>query len=258
MTIVGGVLGVLLVSAMFMFRPATSPSFDDPVGLASFPPPPFEPLGPDRLYEAYSRLGPVTVGGLPATLSVSRADNLVLPSGRVLASDAFYLDTPPFTVSLPAGKHPVLLLHVSGGQIGPNIAAAMVRVEGGNPVRWEGARTGASAPGTGPYVHAVDSGTSAFASAESVARMSALPRDGADALVDQLIDGYRAGVDYTLTATITVDQASGANIVTFSSGYGDGGYPSWFGFDSRGTAIALLTSFDLVDDPSTPPGSRTP
>ena len=264
MAIAGGLLGFVLVAVLFTFRPASGSSFDDPGDpVASFEPPPFEPLGPGGLYAGYERLAPVTVGGNPATLSVSRVDDLVLPSGRILASDAFYLDTPPFTVALPAGTHPVFLLTVTGPATGSTSAAAMVRVDGGRPIRWEGAQTADAPPGAEPFVHGVDSGTSSFASAEAIALLKSLPNDAQTALMDQLLDKYRNGGDFGVAESITVDPASGANIVTFLSGYGDGGYASWFGFDASGQAVALLTSFDLIDDPSKPrrrssPGGSAP
>jgi hypothetical protein len=198
----------------------------------------------------------VTVDGHPAKLAVSRVDDLVLRSGRILASDAYYLDTPPFTVALPAGTHPVLLLTVTGRDIGSTSAAAMVRVEGGAPIRWKGAQIRDAPPDAEPFIHGVDSGTSSFASAEAITHLRSLPTDARTALIDQLLDKYRNGGDFGVAQSITVDPATGANIVTFLSGYGDGGYPSWFGFDASGNAVALLTSFDLIDDPSKPTGSR--
>jgi hypothetical protein len=258
MAILGGVIGFGLVTALFMFRPASSSSIDDPGGLASFPPPPFEPLGPDDLFDAYASLGAVTVGGSPGTLSVSRADDLVLPSGRVLASDAFLLDAPPFTISLPPGRHPVMLLHATGADFGPAIAAAMVRVAEGRVIRWEGAQVRDAPTGADPFVYGVDGGTGSFASVEAVARLTSMPPDAATALVDQLVDKYSSGRGYVQSASITIDQSSGLNIVTFASGFGDGGYASWFGFDASGQPAALLTSFDLIDDPSKPTGSTAP
>jgi hypothetical protein len=250
------------VAVLFAVRPAgLSPAGGSPLepgyGVPSFAPSPFEPLGPEGLFEGYSTLGTVTIGGAPGTLSVSRADDLVLPSGRVLAADAFYLDTPGFTIELPAGRHRILLLHMSGSSVGSTIAAAMVRVGDRQPVRWEGART-ATSTGPEPFYYGVDSGTASFASTEAIERLRAMPADASSALVDQLVNAYSTGGDFKETASITVDPTSGANIVTFQSGYGDGGYPCWFGFDASGTAVALLTSFDLIDDPSIPTHSSAP
>ena len=246
----GGVLGIALVALLFMVRPHTSSaSLGNPAyPIASYQPPPFEVMGPEGLAAAYQHLGRVTIGGRPGTLSVSRADDLVLPTGRVGAGDAFFVDAEPFTTMLPAGSHPVFLLNVleAGGQ---SVAAAMVRVEDKHPVRWEGASV-RSHPKDVPFAYPVDSGTGSFVSPEAIARFESLPPEIADSLIDRLLEGYASTPETTFTVSITLDPASGANLVTFTSGYGDGGYPSWFGFDASGNPVALLTSFDLIDESS--------
>jgi hypothetical protein len=181
-----------------------------------------------------------------------------VPSGRIVAADAFFLDTPEFTVKLPAGRHHVLLLHVTAPDFGPRVAAAMIRAGEPSPVKWQGAQIAAAAAGAEPFAYGVDSGTGSFASAEAVERFKAMPSDLATALVDRLLADYKTGGEYRQTATITVDEASGLDIVTFWSGFGDGGYASWFGLDAEGEPVALLTSFDLIDDPTKPTGSPAP
>ena len=259
MTIVGGVLGVVLVALLFTIRGPSVPSFDYAGGAgASYPPPPFEPLGPEGLFESYTRLGAVTVSGSAARLSVSKAGDLVLPSGRVVAGDAFLLDGPPFTTTLPPGTHPVMLLHAMSGDFGSGVAAAMVRAGQTPVVRWEGAQVREMPAGSDPFVYGVDGGTGSFTSPEAISRLRSMPAESASALFDRLVDEYTRGGEYVQTATMTVDRASGLDIVTFTSGFGDGGYASWFGFDAAGKPVALLTSFDLIDDASRPTGSGRP
>jgi hypothetical protein len=259
MTIVGGVLGVALVALLFAIRGPSVPPFDYAGGAGpSYPPPPFEPLGPEGLFESYSRLGAVTVNGSPGRPSVSKAGDVVLPSGRVVAGDAFLLDDPPFTMTLPPGIQPVLLLHVASGDFGSSVAAAMVRVGEAPVARWEGAQIRDMSPGSDPFVYGVDGGTGSFTSPEAISRLRSMPSESANALFDRLVDEYSKGGEYVQTATMTVDSGSGLNIVTFASGFGDGGYASWFGLDAAGMPVALLTSFDLIDDPSRPTGSARP
>jgi hypothetical protein len=257
MAIVGGVLGVVVVAVLFTLRPATGSTFQDPgYPAVSIEPLPFEPLGPEGLAKAYESLGRVTVGGRPATLSLSRGEDLVLPTGRVGAGDGFFMDAQPFTVALPPGHHPVLLLNVVEAN-GQTVAAAMVHIEGGEPIRWEGAHlAGGTSPE--PFAYGVDSGTGSFISPEAVARLRSLPADQSSALADALLDEYSSDPVTVQTAAIVIDPTTGANVVTFNSGYGDGGYASWFGFDAGGRAVALLTSFDLIDDRARPTGSKVP
>lgn len=46
-------------------------------------------------------------------------------------------------------------------------------------------------------------------------------------------------------ADVRVDERSGANVITFSSGWGDGGYASFWGYDAEGKLTALVTDFAL-------------
>ena len=43
-----------------------------------------------------------------------------------------------------------------------------------------------------------------------------------------------------------MDQATQANIILFSSGLGDGYYPSYFGYDRDGSVVCLATDFGII------------
>ena len=53
--------------------------------------------------------------------------------------------------------------------------------------------------------------------------------------------------DWRSSVEVTVDPASGANVIGFSSGFGDGAYPSWFGLDANGDPLVLLTDFGILE-----------
>ena len=53
-------------------------------------------------------------------------------------------------------------------------------------------------------------------------------------------------VDTRSWANFTLEESKG-NLITFTSGLGDGVYPSYFGFDSHGTLVSLVTDFGFVD-----------
>ncbi len=44
-----------------------------------------------------------------------------------------------------------------------------------------------------------------------------------------------------------VDDSTHANVVAFASGFGDGAYPSYAGFDRDGRIVAVLTDFGILD-----------
>jgi hypothetical protein len=251
MAITGGIIGLVLVAMILSARPTGvvgdfEPGLGSFVPGASMPTPAVDPMGPDGLFAAYRDLGRVFVAGGPATLSVSRADDLVLPSGRLIAADAFYLDSPPFLTPLSPGRLPVMLLEVSMPGSGRSVAAAMVRDGRSEPVTWKPAQVAGGSgidPGK-PFTYGVDSGTGSFAGAEISGLLTRLTESQVEAVFDRIQKGLQAT---EVATTVTLDPITGANVVVFASGFGDGAYASWFGFDAAGRPVALLTSFDLVE-----------
>ena len=177
----------------------------------------------------------------------------MLPTGRIVAADVFFFTTEPFSRRLPVGRYPVLLLSSARDPdlVGAN-AAAMIRVAPGDPVSWEMAVTpGLDATTLQPgefFGYPVDSGTGAFASAEAVempgsdgGRRRCLRRPSISRGLYPSDGVYNPSVD------ITVDAASGVNVIAFVSGFGDGSYPSWFGLDADGRPLVLLTDFGILE-----------
>lgn len=58
-----------------------------------------------------------------------------------------------------------------------------------------------------------------------------------------------SGQTFPLTAEVEVDPASGANVVAFSSGFGDGAYPTFVGLGSDGQPAVVITDFGVLDAP---------
>jgi hypothetical protein len=253
MVALGGVLGIVLVAVIALAAPA-SPSVLVPAAPSASANP--APAGPpemaiEEVYGRFARLGQVTSGGSAAQLSISRAGDLVLQTGRVVAADVFLFDNIPFTRWLPSGTHPVFVLHATAGS-DDRIAAAMIRVAPGDPVRGEPALTPGLDPSRVPpdqfFGYGVDSGIGCFASAEAVEYLS---RAGARAG-----DAYSARVqaamfpsknEFHLVADIPLGDGAGLNVVAFQSGWGDGGYPSYFGLDAAGKPLVLLTNFGILN-----------
>jgi hypothetical protein len=49
-------------------------------------------------------------------------------------------------------------------------------------------------------------------------------------------------------ANVCVDEERGVNIIAFESGWGDGGYPSYFGYDENEQVVCLITEFGVLDE----------
>ena len=207
----------------------------------------------DDLYAAFSRPGRASVGGRAAALAVVPAGELVLPTGRIVASDAFLLSTEPFSTTVAPGRYPVSVLSATDDRgLGSDVAAAMLRLAPGDPVSWQTALVAGQdvttlEPGTF-FGYPVDSGTGSFASPEAVERVKDEPAYDAysarfQAAMFPTPDARTSSVD------LVVDPATGANVIGFPSGFGDGGYASWFGLDAAGQPVVLITDFGIVAAP---------
>lgn len=196
----------------------------------------------------------LTVDGL-FPLSVRQAGRLRLPTGRIVASDPAFTQE-PFTRSFDPGTYTVLVLIADTGKGDLRVTAAIVVAGDVIPARWEIAVT----PGEHPaslkpgevFEYGVDSGTGCFTSAEGAELMNA---DIA------WLDKFWAAIDahgYPSVGEYLLGGPDGPNVVGFGSGYGDGGYPSFFGLDELGRPVALLTDFGLLDEPFGPQPSVSP
>ena len=97
------------------------------------------------------------------------------------------------------------------------------------------------------FGYPVDAGTGSFVDPETAAvasRCMASDEDLAQRWID-LGDKGGSGKDAP-NFYANIDIGPG-NIVMFQSGWGDGLYASWFGYDAQGRVVALLTNFNVVD-----------
>jgi len=186
--------------------------------------------------------------------AVDDAGEVVLPSGRLVGSDAFVIfDAVPFTTAVPPGRHKVSVLRADFADGDRRIAAAMVRFGPNDPVRWEPALVPGQDPATlAPdefFGYGVDAGTGAFTSPEAIARLrdEAAYDSYSKAVMAAMFPG---GEQFRLTAQVEVDRGSGANVVAFASGFGDGFYPTFFGIDRDGRPAVVLTDFGILDAPT--------
>jgi hypothetical protein len=171
-----------------------------------------------------------TMTGLgEVTLYQRPLGELRLTSGRLVAEDAFSLDSRPFALTLPAGAHSVFLTVAEGnGQQTPVCARLQVSAR---PVsRWRAA---------GAY--AVDSGTASFRDAEAEELMAG--ELGPLGMDHPLLPKVQALLTRAMGGLVEVAPAPVANVAVFSSAYGDGTFPTWFGLDEGGQAASVVTCF---------------
>lgn len=221
--------------------------------------------------------------GESLAIRVEHLGTLAITTGHIIACDPFWLHTAPeaYTIVVPPGHYPVRVSVASYVDNDQRVACAMLRFAESEAIRWEMAvRPGqdphALAPGE-QFCYPVDAGTGCFA---DQAVMEALL---AEAGIHN-VDNWRMGPDshmapdgrvipewaalvgsvYTwsdtfcerlletleatgyISATVTVQGGVGGNLIAFSSGWGDGCYPSFFGYDAHNSLVCLVTDFEVL------------
>ena len=177
--------------------------------------------------------------------------SLSLPTGRIVAADPLCLyDTDPFEKRMMPGSYPVwLYIHHIDDDC--RVAFAEIRFSEAAPVRFEMALTWRQTEeelADGEYFgYGVDSGVGSFMDTEACSALVRLTNieDGIPPELDELleesyIDTYSAG-NFALPE-------SDYNAAIFSTGFGDGCYPSFWGYDEEGEVCCLITDFMTVED----------
>lgn len=169
------------------------------------------------------------------------AGALALPSGAIVVVDPrSVLGEPPrpLTRRVAPGRYPVRIAETPGV-----VAFAAIELDPRPSVRWElaspeGVDVTTLEPGMF-YGCDVDAGWASFVDAAVVDRLE--EHRGVERALD-LADGC---------AVIPLGRAGDAeaNVVAVASGYGDGSYPSYWGFAEDGAVVELVTDFTVLVDP---------
>ncbi|HEX9056512.1 MAG TPA: DUF4241 domain-containing protein [Ktedonobacterales bacterium] len=192
-------------------------------------------------------------------LRLHRVGELVLTSGRILACDPMFMfETPPIADTVPPGRYPVILSVAELPSGDQRVACALLRLSEHAAVRWEiaapqGQTLSALTPAKA-FGYSVDFATGCFMDAavppELVAQETARTdvTDEGDPFYDRLDDMLDKTYLPTWSwADLIVDETTGANIIAFSSGWGDGCYPSYWGYDAANQRVALVTDFGVLN-----------
>lgn len=174
---------------------------------------------------------------------------LELPTGRIVANDPWCLfETEPFARAVRPGRYPVRLfvLHANHDR---RVAFAAVCFSQHAPQRFEMALTeGQELEALEEdefYGYGVDSGTGAFLDAAACAvyeKLLEAEDTGYGPLEKALEESYAPTYS---SANVTLPE--GGNVVAFSTGWGDGCYPSYWGFDTAGEVCCLVTDFCILE-----------
>ncbi len=179
---------------------------------------------------------------------------LKLPSGQVCAADPFIAlsNAKPFKQATPIGAFPVRLAVANFPSGGLRVAFARVDFKLAPVVRWsmaviEGQDTATLKPNE-IFGYGVDAGTGSFFDPLAGREAARLLDANEDAWEAWQTEGEANGPKMIGPHSFLLDLPLGAaNAVMFHSGWGDGFYASWFGYDTNGDVVALVTDFAAID-----------
>ncbi|RYD59092.1 MAG: DUF4241 domain-containing protein [Sphingobacteriales bacterium] len=174
---------------------------------------------------------------------------LKVQDGKIIACDPIvFYEEPPFKDDFPKGSFPVELAIASIDGNDERIGLARIKFSDNAPVKWDctlcdGQDISTLEPDE-YFGYGVDSGTGGFMdTSAATVLLQELSRDAdfGEKLVDQLDKNYKD------TRSWQMWEKDGANVAMFTSGWGDGLYASYIGYDDNGNICRLVTDFGLLD-----------
>lgn len=181
---------------------------------------------------------------------------LALPSGKIIACDPVYNpENEHFTKQVAAGKYPVMLYIDT---LENAVGIVKIKFSDALPVRWEMALCEGQNPadlGEGEYFgYNVKSGLGCFMDAETAPILRYVQEQVQVQLGDDYIDYYDNVLMEELTRNADVfsnhfpTPDSDLNVMIFSTGWQEGIFASYWGYDADGNVACLLTDFNLFDN----------
>lgn len=189
--------------------------------------------------------------GTVTTIRVQPLGELIVPTGAIVACDPLTAIEPtPFDIHITPGRYLVMASLAADAEDDQRIACVMLRLRDTPAVRWEMARlegqSGVELRDDEFFGYPVDAGVGCFMDAHTAAALSAR-YDSDEGYDEALIDAMEANrADNWDYANVTIDDATRANLIMFASGWGDGVYASYWGYDAQGTPVSLVTDFCVL------------
>ncbi|OYW54832.1 MAG: hypothetical protein B7Y80_11055 [Hyphomicrobium sp. 32-62-53] len=175
-------------------------------------------------------------------------------SGKIVAADPFVsTDQQPLALDVPPGEYPVRLAILEGSMGRGRVAFARVDITERPVVRWESAKPvdmqrDAENP-DGTWGVTVDSGVAAYFDQDAGrATSEAVAAD--ETFFDSWLErGQNAGYkDKGASGAFRLAADVGpGNVVAFDTGWGEGAYTVYAGYDADQKLAALLMDFDILD-----------
>jgi hypothetical protein len=188
-------------------------------------------------------------GDIPMQFFQIQIGKLKVETGKLIACDPIQLDNfPPFTQKFPTGKFPVQL-SVAKIKTDERVAFSQIVFSDSPVAKWEFALQKEQKPvsifSDTMYSYGVVAGKGMFI--DEKARKALLLFIGDNRKLWEKIFITAMHEQYRNTWDFLLYDFNEGNFATFATGYGDGSYATYIGFDETGVPCKLLTDFGLVD-----------
>jgi len=184
----------------------------------------------------------VSQGNVAYFLYKNDLGKIKIESGKIIACDPIVMiNATPFTQIFPKGEFPVHLA-IAKTKIDERVAFSRIVFSNKPIAKWEFALLDGQQPtslnDSSAYCYGVDAGTGIFV--DSLSNVVFNKKDVSEwkaVFVTKVIKNGNNGF---------MQDFEGHNLATFTTGYGDGCYSTYIGFDKEGKVCQLLTDFGLV------------
>jgi hypothetical protein len=208
---------------------------------------PREMLNRPLFNEAFSDDFSITVDGTPYRFHTQQIGDIQLPTGKLVACDPLVSCDAAFTKPVPTGSFPLTLAIASIGN-DERVGYAKITFAPGRIESWELAVVAGQDVATlkkgEVFGYGVDSGTGGFMDAAALQAYEAERLKGGEPFDQRLF--VELDKTYKHTRSWYLLPTEKGTVAMFSSGYGDGFYPTYRCYDKAGKLLAVITDFGLV------------
>lgn len=174
---------------------------------------------------------------------------LNIESGKIIACDPIVVrDAKPFTQTFPTGKYSTQLA-IAKLKNDERVAFSRILFSDNPVTKWEFAlqigQKQVAIDNETFYGYGVDAGVGLFI--DEKARESFVQLYEKNESIWDKVFIKEMSKHYRNTWQYLIYDFDGHNLASFSTGYGDGTYATYVGYDSKGNICRLLTDFGLID-----------
>lgn len=177
--------------------------------------------------------------------------DIVLPTGKIVTNDPICMyEYQALSETAPSGTFPVYIYvhHIKTDQ---RVSLAEIRFSEEIPEKYEFAVTDRFAELKFKNIYymgyGVDSGTGGFMDKSLADSIHEYSNEQSEKMEKELIEQLNKTYIHTYSTLNYTPENENANMVGFSSGWGDGCYESYWGYDKNGNICSLTTYFDTLN-----------